>query len=47
MTQAIRRYLKWLRALWSETRGNFAVTTALMLPVLVGFIGLSLDTANW
>jgi Flp pilus assembly protein TadG len=47
MTQAIRRYCKRLSALCSETRGNFAVTTALMLPVLVGFIGLSLDTANW
>ena len=47
MTQVIRRYRKRLSALCSETRGNIAVTTALMLPVLVGFIGLSLDTANW
>jgi Flp pilus assembly protein TadG len=47
MTQVIRRYRKWLSALCSETRGNIAVTTALMLPVLVGSTGLSLDTANW
>ncbi len=47
MPQAIRRLRKRLGALRSETRGNFAVTTALMMPVLVGFLGLALDTANW
>jgi Flp pilus assembly protein TadG len=47
MTQAIRRYRKRLSAFCSETRGNYAVITALMLPVLIGFIGLALDTANW
>ena len=47
MIQTIRRYRKRLSAFCSGTRGNFAVITALMLPVLVGLIGLALDTANW
>ena len=47
MTKTIRRYRQRLAAFCSETRGNYAVTTALMLPVLVGLIGLALDTANW
>ncbi len=47
MTQAIRRYRKRLSGFCSETSGNYAVTTALMLPLLIGLIGLALDTANW
>ncbi len=42
-----RRFHKCLSGLCAETDGAIAVTTALMLPVLVGFIALAIDTANW
>ena len=47
MVRAIRKFHKQLSALCSENCGGTAVITALMLPVLVGFLGLGLDTANW
>jgi Flp pilus assembly protein TadG len=33
--------------LWGDRRATTAIITALLLPVLIGFVGLGLDTANW
>jgi Flp pilus assembly protein TadG len=44
---AMRQLNRRLRGLCSETDGSIAVATALLLPILVGFIALGLDTANW
>ncbi|MGD1036047.1 MAG: pilus assembly protein TadG-related protein [Roseiarcus sp.] len=43
----MRKFCKQLTAFCFEVGGVTAVTTALLLPVLVGFIGLGIDTANW
>jgi Flp pilus assembly protein TadG len=43
----MRLFYKSPSYLGSETDGNIAVTTGLMLPVLVGMLGLAIDTANW
>lgn len=45
--QAIHPLPKSILAAFSQTGGNIAVATALLAPVLVGCIGLALDTANW
>ncbi|OJU02322.1 MAG: hypothetical protein BGN83_13400 [Rhizobium sp. 63-7] len=35
-----------LRHLLRDKGGNFAITTALIIPVLLGFVGLAIDTSN-
>ena len=47
MARVVRKLYNLLSGLRSDSRGNIAVITALMLPILVGFIGLGIDTANW
>jgi len=47
MVRAIRKFHGRLSALCCDNRGGVAMTTALMLPVIIGFIGLAIDTANW
>ena len=47
MVRAIGALHKQVSAFCSEHGGGVGVTTALILPVLVGFIGLGIDTANW
>jgi Flp pilus assembly protein TadG len=47
MVRTIRKFYKRLRALCFDDGGAIAVITALMLPVLVGFIALGIDTADW
>lgn len=45
--RAIRQFHKRLSRFCSKTDGTIAVTIALTLPILVGFIALGLDTASW
>jgi Flp pilus assembly protein TadG len=47
MICATRRRHKYRNRLWTDNGASIATIAALLLPVLVGFIGLGLDTANW
>ena len=31
----------------SEERGSMAIVIAIVLPILIGFMGLSVDVTNW
>jgi Flp pilus assembly protein TadG len=43
--------LRWIQpfafALWRDRRGSYSMVTALMLPVLVGSVGLGTETGLW
>jgi Flp pilus assembly protein TadG len=43
----IRRVARCLRALSHSERGNIAIMSALLMPALLGALGLGFETANW